>query len=823
MKGRLERDSNRLIGIATDVTELHLAEQRLREIDERYRSLMDSAPLAIVLQQEGRIRYANEAAARLFKAPSPRDLAGREMLDLIAEESRALVQERESRLATERSVEMAEEWLLALDGSRIRAEVTAAVITLDGKPAVQCVVKDVTEQAAIRQQFQDRENERRQILEGLPFGIVVVNRGGGRCFASQRAHEMLGPALQRYLDLDGRAPLSGAYIAGTDRPYPLSKMPLTRALKGEPSHVDDLEIRRPEGSTYLLVSGTPIFCPQGTVTKAIVTFYDISAKQEAERLLKESEEKFSQAFTHALYAMAIAHPAGKFIDVNESMCQMLGYQREEILQLHLLDIIHPDDLETASDTLLDLIKGDADGDHHVKKYMRKDGKTLWVETAISIARRDGERPVAFIVHMQDITARIEAEEALRDQAELLDLASDSIIVRDLSSKIVFWNRGAEATYGWTADEAVGKVSHELLATVFPGHPKEIDATLLAEGAWQGELSHARCDGARIAVSSRQVLHRDAEGRAKAFLEINTDITEQREAREQLRRLALIDELTGLGNRRSFMTLGAHEITRANRLGTPLALVFVDINGMKHINDAYGHAAGDQAVIAVADAFRAVFRDSDITARMGGDEFCILMPETTMEAGQIAKSRLLRRLEAHNAASEAPFEVTASVGVALREPGSDETIEALLQRADEAMYVEKRHADEDKPRLLVAEDDASIQSLISVVLGDAYDVMAVGSGSEALELLEFRRIDGVLIDKGLPDMSGIRVVERLRSDRSFVSTPVIMLTGDSSTDLQIESFKAGVDDYVVKPFAPEVLRARVERAMAAARKGQPKKD
>ena len=137
-------------------------------------------------------------------------------------------------------------------------------------------------------------------------------------------------------------------------------------------------------------------------------------------------------------------------------------------------------------------------------------------------------------------ARVEL--ALRQQAQLLDLAHGAIIVRDLDSRILFWNRGAEEVYGWSREEALGLVTHTFLQTRFPQPLAQIDEKLLRDGRWEGELGHTRKDGSSIVVASRWALRRDEQGRPTAILEINNDITVRKAAQETLRRtLERLDE------------------------------------------------------------------------------------------------------------------------------------------------------------------------------------------------------------------------------------------------------------------------------------------
>jgi two-component system, cell cycle sensor histidine kinase and response regulator CckA len=142
----------------------------------------------------------------------------------------------------------------------------------------------------------------------------------------------------------------------------------------------------------------------------------------------------------------------------------------------------------------------------------------------------------------DITDRKHSEEELREQAQLLNLAHDAILSLDWDGTIRFWSRGAEEMYGWTAAEATGQVSHQLLKTVFPESLGEIESKADARGYWEGELLHTRKDGSQLRIASRWAVRRDPSGRALGFLEINTDITEKRRIEEQMRHTQKLESL-----------------------------------------------------------------------------------------------------------------------------------------------------------------------------------------------------------------------------------------------------------------------------------------
>ena len=196
-------------------------------------------------------------------------------------------------------------------------------------------------------------------------------------------------------------------------------------------------------------------------------------------------------------------------------------------------------------------------------------------------------------------------ETLREQAALLDLTHDTIFVRDLNDVITYWNRGAEELYGWTRNEAVGKVSHDLTQTVFPSPLDEIMAELTRMGRWEGELVHARRDGTTVVVASRWSLQRDTQGRPAGTLETNNDITVRKRAEEALQRtqteLARVMRVTALGEIAASI---AHEINQ------PLAAIVADANACLH------WLATDRAPVdKIREALAAILKDGDRAAEV----------------------------------------------------------------------------------------------------------------------------------------------------------------------------------------------------------------
>jgi diguanylate cyclase (GGDEF)-like protein len=158
----------------------------------------------------------------------------------------------------------------------------------------------------------------------------------------------------------------------------------------------------------------------------------------------------------------------------------------------------------------------------------------------------------------------------------------------------------------------------------------------------------------------------------------------------LQHLSLIDELTGLYNRRGFMALAEQQMRLAQRASRALMLAFADLDGLKVINDTFGHSAGDEAIIRAAEALRKTFRNSDIIGRMGGDEFTVLLVDATDDGRQIIDNRLRSILEEMNTRLRMPFQLSMSLGTARFEPDVRMSVEELLEKADKALYHHKKN-------------------------------------------------------------------------------------------------------------------------------------
>jgi PAS domain S-box-containing protein len=228
---------------------------------------------------------------------------------------------------------------------------------------------------------------------------------------------------------------------------------------------------------------------------------------------------------------------GRITSWNRGARSVYGYAASEIVG-QPIGVLVPGDRAGEEQAILDRVLAGEDVARYETQRRAKDGSVIDVSITVSpIWGASGEVIGALSIH-RDITEQRRAREELRLRAELLDLAHDAVIVRDpVESRVTFWNREAQDIYGYSAAQALGRVTHELLATVFPDSREVVDDALAQKGRWIGELRHSRNDGGVIVVSSRQALQRGSDGRPIAIIELNSDITERKRAEQELERIS----------------------------------------------------------------------------------------------------------------------------------------------------------------------------------------------------------------------------------------------------------------------------------------------
>jgi PAS domain S-box-containing protein len=522
-------DSNGRRDRASSARGLHQPKTQLETVIQRYVDLYDFAPIAYVsLDRAGRIEEANLAATKLLR--QPRDLLiGRPFAFYVA----GLDSFLKHLLLCRTSQQQVKTELLLKNkkGEQIPAVLLSTPVTSTKNGAVlsQTAIVDLRELRAAEAKFRTSEQRYKTVFDLVPVAVYTCDADGIIQEYNRRAVELWGCEPGQ----NGEEPrFCGSYkIYYPDgRLMPHEECPMARLLRGEKLKADDLEIivERPDGTRRHVIPAPQIFTNiHGKITGGINSLFDITERKRAEA----AAMRLAAVVQSSHDAIAAKTLNGIITDWNQSAERIFGYKPKEIIGKSILTLI-PKDRQAEEQEILKKIRHGESLDHYETVRRRKDGKLIDVSLTISPIKGSKGEIVGVSKIARDITEQKQTARRLAEQARLLDLTNDSIIVRDHQDRIVYWNRGAEEMYGFSAKEAIGKITHKLLQTAHPENYKSIQKNLGRDYRWSGELVHTRKDGTTIVVFSRWSVDRDARGRPRAILETNTDVTARKRAEQQ---------------------------------------------------------------------------------------------------------------------------------------------------------------------------------------------------------------------------------------------------------------------------------------------------
>jgi PAS domain S-box-containing protein len=280
------------------------------------------------------------------------------------------------------------------------------------------------------------------------------------------------------------------------------------------------------------------------VRRALGEAADHRHHQQAEDELRESQARLARAETFSHLMVTHVGLDGRWLKVPPLLCQLLGYSEVDLLARRVQDLTVPEDAEADWAQYQRLLQSDLKSFSSDKRFRRHSGQTLWLSVNTTLVTDAAGQPVHFLTYLRDTTEQMEALEKVRAQAQLLDLAQDAILVRDLTGIIHYWNQGAQNIYGWTPAEAIGRDAQLLLN---PNAATNLACLAQARqtGAWSGELGKTTKAGLPVTVLSRWTLLRDPAGRPQSVLIVETDISAQKKLEGQFLRAQRMEAIGSL--------------------------------------------------------------------------------------------------------------------------------------------------------------------------------------------------------------------------------------------------------------------------------------
>jgi PAS domain S-box-containing protein len=575
-----------LLAAVRDITETVKGEEALRESAEQFRGLFDATFEGIAVHENGILVDVNEAYASML-GYTREEMIGKKVVDHLSQESLEDMQ-RQFKSKSEKPLEVT---AIRRDGTRIRVEGRARSILYRGRSMRLGAVRDVTEARLISEQLEEAKAFLEHIQDSANDGFVLLDDQGVYVAANQKLLEMRGLSREEFV---GRSFLEDAppetlesfrdYYARLMNGESVRMRTRMRSTDGREMTVDVSSAPLERGGRKYVFAIVRDVTDQVRAEEELKSAHEelekrvaertaelsaeVAQRRRAEDALRESEERYRGAFDHAGIGMCLSFPDGRFLKVNRSFCEMLGYSESELLERTFEAVTHPEDRQESARIARALLQGERTTAHFQKRYLHRDGQVVWAFLSIHLLRDGQGSPLYFVTQIQDVTKRREAEDALRQAhdelerrvaertaelaqtnrllhseieerkraveslklyEEIFARASEGVLILDPQGRMLQQNEAHRKLLGYSDEEIVGKTP-ELWASSFPYNRQHMEKT----GTFQGEVASRAKWGQEIIVELSAFPTRDAAGRTTGIVAIKRDITERKWAERAFR-------------------------------------------------------------------------------------------------------------------------------------------------------------------------------------------------------------------------------------------------------------------------------------------------
>jgi len=515
------------------------------------------------------------------------------------------------------------------------------------------------------------------VLISLDRKFLAVNRRTEE-ISGYSAEELVGESVTKFIAPDELADAAEKH---------------QQLKEGSPLPVYERIMRRKDGSTFPVeINLMPVKDAAGNLLYYQSITRDISKRKQAEKALRESEDRYRALFEQSNDGVFISELNGLIRNLNPRAADLLGYQVDELIDQPARSIISPDEYSNSEQKLAVLLEGKSVPTYE-RNLLHKNGRAISTEINLTLVLDSNRKPVGIQRIVRDISERKKADELIQENINryraLFEQSGDAIFIINTEGFITDANHSVIQLFGYEYEEILQKRSEDLVADFEKQDSlAKLKMALIGMRPPVYERTCLRKDGSTFPAEINLSPVRGAEGKVRSVQSIVRDISSRRAVEQQLHHLATHDALTGLPNRALFFDRLQQALVRARRGRLKVAVLFIDLDGFKLVNDTYGHAMGDRLLEAITKRLEICFRGSDTLARMGGDEFTVILENITdlKQAISLAE-RVLLALAQPFFLKGYELSVSASMGLSMF-PEDGEDGDFLVNCADHAMYAAK---------------------------------------------------------------------------------------------------------------------------------------
>lgn len=567
------------------------------------------------------------------------------------------------------------------------------------------VIIDITDRKRAEEEIRLGQERFRNIFENASDIIYIHDLEGNYISINDAGERVFGYTRKETLEMNMRQ------VAAPEQ-LDILKEQLEKKLKGDASETSyEVECIRKDGSRITLEVNSSVILKDGQPVAVQGIARDVTERKRVEAAIRENEERYRDLFENANDLIYTHDLNGNFTSINRAGEKITGYTREEAAKMHVSQVVAPEYLEQVKRMITTKVDGEGPTAYELE-IVSKSGSRVSLELSTRLMMFDG-KPVGIQGIGRDITERKRTEEALKASEQRYRQLGEGILHQIWTARpdglLDYVNKRTLEYFDKTREEMIGDGWSNVV------HPDDLEVCIgrwqqcLATGEpYETEFRLRRHDGQYRWHVAKATAGRDSFGNINKWFGTNTDIHEQKESEEKLNYYARHDPLTDLPNRPEFMNQLRLAIQRnCENPEARFAVLFLDLDRFKVINDSLGHAVGDKLIVAIAGRLKATLRPGDVVARLGGDEFTILLNRTGVEQDV---AHVVERIQARIAE---PFTIdnyevftTVSVGIILSDE-LDRGADDYLRDADAAMY---RAKEAGKARYEIFDREMHVQNL-----------------------------------------------------------------------------------------------------------------
>jgi diguanylate cyclase (GGDEF)-like protein/PAS domain S-box-containing protein len=666
-----------LFSIIHDITERHQIKENTEALLRRYQTLLKTAMDGIyMLDMQGNIVEANDAFCNML-GYSLAEMLTLNLANLNAQYTAEQLGERlRSFLGKNARFETVHR---SKSGSLIEVEISTSSVDIDGQYYFITTSRDISERKRAEQKTEVLMRRHQVLMKSASEGIHIMDMQGNIVEANQTFCDMLGYTAEEMTNLnvvDWDAKWSKEELIERFKKLIKVDGALFETLhRHKDGFIIEVEVSTTgaeiDGKYYLYASSR-----------------DISERKKVEQELRDSEQKARMMMDSAADAVFVVDPVTeRWVYINNRFETLLGYTRAEVLARDIYDFVTPEFRDIYRDRFINIAQSGAVSTREFR-LNRKDGTRILLEMN-AITLPDGTVYGA----CRDITERKRGEESQRIAAATFE-TQEAIMITDPDATILRVNQAFQDITGYDATEVIGcnprifqSGRHNM------AFYQSLWSALLNTGKWSGEIWDKRKDGSIYPKLSTITAVYNDRHQVTNYVAVFRDITLNKKSEQEIHQLAFYDSLTQLPNRRLLLDRLRQAMVVGTRNGRHGALLFLDLDHFKTINDTRGHAMGDQLLVEVARRLQTGVREGDSVARLGGDEFVVVLEDLSSEPQEAASQtelvaeKIRRELDKPYVINGLESHSTVSIGISLFR-GHQESAEDLLQHTDVAMYQAK---------------------------------------------------------------------------------------------------------------------------------------